>query len=113
MRITHRLNRELEVWRSDAAEDGSGGQTVTLLLVGTIQMKIDQPSAAEQMVAAQAGAELTHVGYSEPDADVQRGDELRGDGQTFRVDSLVQPSTPRYSKASLVQVQAEGGDDPS
>ncbi|WP_018503078.1 head-tail adaptor protein [Parafrankia discariae] len=113
MRITRRLNRELEVWRPVAEDDGAGGQTVTPMLVDTVPMKIDQASAAERLLAAQAGAELTHNGYAEPDADIARGDELRGDGQTFRVDSVVEPSTPRYRKAGLVQVQAEPGDEPS
>lgn len=107
MRITRRLNRELEVWRPAAEDDGTGGQTVTPMLVGTEAAKVDQASAAERLLAAQAGAELTHVCYLEPGADIARGDELRGDGQTFRIDSVVEPSSPRYRKASLVQVQAE------
>ncbi|MEX5637407.1 phage head closure protein [Parafrankia sp. FMc2] len=111
MRITHRLNRELTVWRPATQDDGAGGQTVTLLPAGTVDMKIDQASAAERVLAAQAGAELTHNGYAEPDADLLRGDELRGQGQRYRVDSVVEPSSPRYRKASLVQVQAEPGDE--
>ncbi|MCK9921606.1 head-tail adaptor protein [Frankia sp. AgPm24] len=107
MKISHLLNRDVEVWRSVAEDDGAGGQTVDLLLVGTLPMKIDQASAAERTLAAQAGAELTHTGYAEADADLARGDELRGAGQTFRVDSVVEPSTPRYRKAQLVEVQAE------
>ncbi|EFC78732.1 phage head closure protein [Parafrankia sp. EUN1f] len=111
MRITHRLNRELEVWRPATEDDGAGGQTVTQLPAGTVPAKVDEASAAERVLAAQAGAELTHVAYLEPEADVLRGDELRGGGQAFRVDSVVEPSSPRYRKASLVQVQAEPGDD--
>lgn len=53
--------------------------------------------------------------YLSARADVRRGDELRGtddlgNAQRFRVQSVVQPSTPVYSKAEveLTQSQREG-----
>ena len=43
-----------------------------------------------------------------PDTDVRRGDELRGDGQTFHVESVIEPSTPVYRKAICELIQTEG-----
>lgn len=112
MSIAHWLTRALEVWRPGTADDGLGGQTVTLTMVGTVRAKVDQPSFAtgdERRQGGQWGAEHSHNIFMEPDADVRRGDELRGDGQTFRVLATVHPSTPRYTKAPASELnQPEG-----
>lgn len=108
MDITHLLNRTLQVWRVVATDDGAGGQDTTLVRQADVAAKVDQPSASDRMLAAQAGSEHTHSVYLQPTAGVQRGDELRGDGQTFRVLSVVQPSTPIYSKAECQLIQKEG-----
>ncbi|GGV86725.1 hypothetical protein GCM10010294_67700 [Streptomyces griseoloalbus] len=108
MDITHLLNRTLQVWRIVATDDGAGGQDTTLVRQADAAAKVDQPSAAERTLAAQAGSEHTHNVYLQPTADVRRGDELRGDGQTFRVLSVVQPSAPIYSKAECQLIQKEG-----
>lgn len=105
--------RQLQVWRSDLADDGAGGQVATLVQVGTVQALVSQPSAAEQVVAAQAGAALTHVVYFGPADDVQRGDELRGDGDTFRVKATVVPSEAVYLRADVERIQHEPGDEGS
>lgn len=105
--ISHWLNRTLTVWRPTETSDGQGGATVTFQSMGSLQAKVDQPSAAEQWQAGQEGARHTHNVYLEPTADVQRNDELRGDGQTFRVYAVVEPSTPRYRKA-LCEMIGEG-----
>ncbi|MGW0942906.1 head-tail adaptor protein [Streptomyces sp. NPDC002623] len=107
------LNRALTVWRPQAADDGSGGQTTTLVEVGNVRAKVDQPTATERMVAASTSSRHSHDVYLLPRADVRRGDELRGTdalgtAQVFRVQSVVQPSTPVYSKALVELIQAEG-----
>ena len=108
MDVTHLLNRTLEVWRTVATDDGAGGQDTTVVRQADVAAKVDQPSAAERTLAAQAGSEHTHSVYLKPAAGVQRGDELRGDGQTFRVLSVVKPSAPVYSKAECQLIQKEG-----
>lgn len=99
MDITHLLNRLLEVWRTTTTDDGYGGQETALTRRADVPAKVDQPTASEQMLAQQAGAEHTHSVYLLPDADVRRGDELRGDGQVLLVRSVVAPSGPVYRKA--------------
>lgn len=108
--ISHWLNRSLEVWRPSTTGDGAGGTEVTYVQQpDPVMAKVDQSSMAERERANQWGAEHTHSIYLEPDADVLRGDELRGDGQVFRVLGWVSPSSERYRKAaSSERVQPEG-----
>ena len=110
------LNRQLEVHRLETADDGHGGQTTALDLKGTVRAKVDQPSPTERMVAAQSSSRHSHDIFMLPSADVRRGDELRGTDalgheQVFRVQSVVQPSTPVYSKALVELTQGEGEPD--
>lgn len=107
------LNRSLEVWRPGTAPDGYGGQTTTLVLQGSVRAKVDQPSVGERAIAAQTNSRHSHDIYLQPRADVRRGDELRGadalgNTQHFRVQSVVQPSTPIYTKALVELIQTEG-----
>lgn len=110
------LNRALEVHRPQTSDDGHGGKTTVLTLVGSVRAKVDQPSPTERMVAAQSGSRHSHDIFLLPTADVRRGDELRGSDalgnpQVFRVQSVVQPSTPVYSKALVELTQGEGEPD--
>jgi SPP1 family predicted phage head-tail adaptor len=106
--ITHLLNRTLEVWRIAREPNGSGGYRTTPVRQADVAAKVDQPSASERLLAMQGGTEHTHSVYLQPTADVRRGDQLRGDGQTFQVLSVVQPSTPIYSKAECQLIEREG-----
>ncbi|MEV7282872.1 phage head closure protein [Streptomyces sp. NPDC093111] len=105
--IGRHLNRTLEVWRPATTDDGYGGQESTYVHQGDVRGKVDQPSASERMLAQQAGAEHTHDVYLLPNADVQRGDELRGGGQRLRVKQVVEPSATRYRKAECQLIQTE------
>lgn len=107
-------DRTLEVWRTAAVSDGAGGEETTVALVGTIRAKVDQPSPTERLIAQQSGSRHSHNVYTDPRANVRRGDELRGtdalgQAQRFRVQSVVQPSRPIYSKALVELIQSEGG----
>lgn len=111
--IGHTLNRTLAVYRPQTNDDGHGGETTTLVLKGTVRAKVDQPSPTERMVAAQTQSRHSHDIFLLPRADVRRGDELRGEdalgnAQVFRVQSVVRPSTPVYSKALVELAQGEG-----
>ncbi|GHH83857.1 head-tail adaptor protein [Streptomyces capitiformicae] len=110
------LNRQLSVYRMQTTDDGYGGQETALVAVGTVRAKVDQPSPTERMVAAQTNSRHSHDIYLLPTADVRRGDELRGTDalghdQVFLVQSVVQPSTPVYTKALVELTQAEGEPD--
>ncbi|MFG2993955.1 head-tail adaptor protein [Streptomyces sp. NPDC048257] len=107
------LNRRLQVWRPITSDDGAGGQDTTLVLQGTVRAKVDQPSNADRMLAAQAGSQHDHTVFLLPGADVRRGDELRGTdrlgtAQVLRVLAVVEPSTPVYRKAPCQLMQREG-----
>ncbi|ROO51459.1 SPP1 family predicted phage head-tail adaptor [Micromonospora sp. Llam0] len=104
---THDLPRQLTVWRPQLVDDGAGGQTVTHVQVGAVWARVPQPSTAERVAAAQAGAAHTTPLYLRPDADVARGDELRGGGEVWRVTSTVVPSEPAYLRADCKWVQSE------
>jgi len=100
--------RELAVWRATLTDDGAGGQTATLVQVATVHALVSQPTAAEQMVADQSGATLTHIIHLGPEDDVRRGDELADDGgEVFRVISTVMPSEAVYLRANCERRQAE------
>lgn len=111
--IGHTLNRTLTVHRPQTSDDGHGGQTTTLVQVGTVRGKVDQPSPTERLMAAQAESRHSHNIYLSPRTIVRRGDELRGadalgNAQVFRVESIVYPSTPVYAKAFVELTQGEG-----
>ena len=76
--IGHLLNRTATVLRPSSATDDVGGQAVTLEAVGTVRIKVGQPTAQEQMVGDQWGARFTHVAHVLASADVERGDEIDG-----------------------------------
>lgn len=111
--VGRQLNRRLEVWRPVTSGDGAGGQETNLAQQGTVRAKVDQPSNADRMLAAQAGSTHDHTIFLAPTADVRRGDELRGtdqlgQAQVFRVLSVVAPSTPVYRRAACELIQREG-----
>lgn len=113
MSVGRYLTRRLEVWRTVTVDDGAGGQETTHALQSTVRAKVDQPSATERLVAAQAGSTHSHDIWLLPSADVHRGDQLRGtdalgQSQVFRVLSVVQASRPVYSKVFAELLQDEG-----
>lgn len=107
--VAHLLNRTLTVHRPATTPDGAGGQDVTLVHVANVRAKVDQPTPEERREADQWGAEHTHTARFLPDADVERGDELRGDGQVFRVLATVTNSRRTYLRALCRLVEHEPG----
>jgi len=107
------FNRQLQVWRTTTVDYGAGGEEIALAQVGTVRAKVDQPSPTERLIAQQTGSRHSHNVYLSARADVRRGDELRGtddlgNAQRFRVQSVVQPSSPVYSKAEVELTQSQG-----
>jgi len=105
----YELNRTLEVWRAGLVDDGQGGQDEVRASTGTVRGKVNEPSAEERIEAQRSGVELTHSIHLLPDADVQRMDELRGDGEVFLVRSTGWPSTRVYLRAQCTRDQSEQG----
>jgi len=103
----YELTRELAVWRSARVDDGQGGQDETRSSSTTVRAKVNEPSEAARIEAMRSGVDLTYQLHFLPDADVQRGDELRGNGEVFRVQSTVRPSTPVYLRATCIRDQYE------
>lgn len=104
----HELNRTFAVWRTTTADDGAGGQTTVTAQAGTVRARVSQPSAAERVAADQAGTRLGAIVHMAPGEDVRRGDELRGDGETYRVVAVISPSEPVYLRADCERIQHEG-----
>ena len=108
--IGHLLNARVEVWRAVLAEDGGGGQIETWEPQGTQPARLSQPSSAPRDAGDQLGAELVHVVYLRPSADVRRGDELRRAEQGLQVRAVFEPSVAgTYRRADCTSRQAEGG----
>ncbi|KOG21998.1 phage head closure protein [Streptomyces viridochromogenes] len=93
-RVSHLLNRQLQVWRHVRTPDGGGGWTQAWTQVSTTRARISQPSARERVVADASQAQLTHVIYTPDGADIRRGDELRLGARVFEVLATYEPSEP-------------------
>lgn len=105
----HELPDTLTLWRPTSVDDDLGGSTDTLVEVGPVRAKVNQPAGIEQVEAMQAGSSLTIILHFRPDADVRRGDVLvRADGDRFRVRYTVHPSVRVYLRADVEQIQSEG-----
>lgn len=101
------LNREIEVWRRIFVEDESGGRSAVWNYMSTERTRIMQPSIDQQLVAAQAGAQLTHIAYFLPTVDILRGDELRGENQVLSIWAVSTPSEPVYLRANCEELDVE------
>ena len=102
------------MWRPTQTADGSGGYTTSYVNQGLVDLKVDQSSAAEQVVAAQAGANHSHNAYADPDEDIQRKDLLvvtgvdpnSGSGEMYQVKATTTPSTPIYLKCQCERIES-------
>jgi head-tail adaptor len=107
-RVGHLLNSSAEVWRQLRSDDGMGGWNLDWASVGVARARFSQPSAAERVIAAQNGADLSHVVHLADTADVRRGDELRRGTKIFEVIAVYEPSMPgTYLRADCKFRQGE------
>ncbi len=105
--IGHLLNSTATVYRPAFAADGRGGRSTTFSGVGTIRVKVGQPSAEEREIAARGGATLSHVVHAPYGTDVRRGDELAVGGvRRLRVIDVVTNSRQSYVRVDCEVVQA-------
>lgn len=107
--IGHRLNRSLRHWRIEREPNGSGGWVTTWVDRGPVRCRVSQPTAAERLLAQQAGAAHTQPVYLAPDTDVRRGDELRDTGETWRVTATFYPSVRVYVRADCELIETDEG----
>ncbi|MFF8942840.1 head-tail adaptor protein [Streptomyces sp. NPDC014864] len=101
------LNVSADVYRDQRTPDGMGGYTRAWVDHGPVRCRFSQPTAVERTIGAQHGDSLTHVVYLLPNADVQRGDELRRGSDVFLVLATYQPSVAgTYLRADTLHRQA-------
>lgn len=104
--IGHLLNSAAVVYRPSFTADGRGGRATSWSTVGTIRVKVGQPSAEEREIAARGGADLTHVIHASHGVDVRRGDELDvGGPRRMRVVSVVTDSHRSYLRIGCEVMQ--------
>lgn len=82
----------LAVQRRTRASNGQGGWTETWATASTIAARMRPASASERTLAVQRQAQITHVCYCAADEDVTRGDQLSGEGRTYTVVAVREPS---------------------
>lgn len=109
MSITHLLNETVTQRREVRTPDGAGGTRADLAPIGTLAVRIPQPSTTERFYAEQPQAEHTQPIYADPDADLVRGDELvHADGRAWRVTAVLHPSKAKYVRADCELLEVRG-----
>lgn len=111
--IEHLMTQTLSLYRPTDVEDEGGGQVETLVQIGTIRAKVNQPTPEEVQAAGTWGAQLSHVVHTPVHNDVRRGDELGGEtpsevlpGFRLRVISVVSDSHQTYRRLLCEVTQA-------
>ena len=98
--IGHLLNDVASIYRAEFTSDGRDGRTKAMALVGTVRVRVAQPSAQERFIAAESGAMLTHVVHLAYGADVRREDEIDvGGARRLRVIDVIHDSSRTYTRA--------------
>lgn len=90
------LNHTFTHRRRERVSDGQGGWAITYNELGTVKGRLRPigggERGGEQSPAAREVREIRHVFYATADSDVQRGDELEGDGVIVEVLGVREPS---------------------
>ena len=85
-------NHTWTLTRKTRTSDGHGSFPASETTVGTLRGRMRPASATERTLAAQRLAEISHVFYCGADEEVQRDDVLSGEGRTWRVIAVREPS---------------------
>jgi len=80
------------IWRKERVFDGQGGWAESLVEVGSIAGRLRPVVGREGDSADQAQRVVTHVLYTLPAVDIQRGDMAVGAGKTVEVLGIRDPS---------------------
>lgn len=86
------LNNTFAVARPTRVSDGLGGWSIVLVDIGDVDGRMRPASSAEIEVAALQQREITHVFYVVATDDLRRGDQVSGDGATWDVLGVREPS---------------------
>lgn len=78
--------------RKSRTSNGQGGWTESYGSAASIEGRMRPATATERLMAAQRQAEISHVFYCAADEDVVRGDHLTGEGRTYEVIAVREPS---------------------
>lgn len=112
MSITHLLNAEAAVSRRDPQQARRGGGWQANFVLIDTALPVRRPwgaNAREQIIGAKRDEAVTHVSYTEPDADVRKDDTWLVEGVTYRVLGTLQPSEPHHLNVQLEAVQDAAG----
>ncbi|HUW11702.1 MAG TPA: phage head closure protein [Anaerolineae bacterium] len=103
------FNHTFTVTRKTRASDGQGGWTQTYGSVGSVSGRMRPASATEKVAAAQRQAEISHVLYTAADENIVRGDRVAGEGRTWDVTAIREPShAGHHLEIEAVEIQIEG-----
>ena len=90
------FNHTFTVSRRERVSDGQGGWAIAYNEVGTVEGRLRPlgagERAGEQAPAAREEREIRHVLYVAVASDIQRGDQVEGDGVTVDVLGIREPS---------------------
>jgi len=90
------LNHTFVHRRRERVSDGQGGWAIAYNEVGTVEGRLRPVGGGErggeQSPAAREEREIRHVLYVVADEDIQRGDQLEGDGVVVDVLGVREPS---------------------
>lgn len=104
--IDHLLTDTAEVYRATLVPDGRGGRTRSFASIGFERVKVNQPTASEQDVAARLGALQVVRVHARYGADIERGDELDvGWSRRLRVVAVLSNSGRTYRRVECEEVQ--------
>lgn len=102
------LNNTFTVERRTRTSDGMGGWVIAYAPAGSYKGRMRPASSAERDVADQQQRNLTHVLYVVGTADIQRGDQVTGDGVTVHVLGVREPSrSDHHLEIDCEEVQLE------
>ena len=102
-------NHTWTLTRKTRTGNGHGSFPVTETSVGTVRGRMRPASANERTLAAQRQAEVSHVFYCGADEDVMRDDALSGQGRTWRVVAVRDPShAGHHLEVDCIEMQKAG-----
>lgn len=96
-------NETAAVQRPTRTSDGQGGWTDTLQPAGTIRCRVRTWTSEEALIARQGGVNLSHILYTDHDADLARNDVVTFRGVVADVRSIRRPSEPQHHMVADLQ----------
>lgn len=109
------LNNTFTISRRVRTSDGQGGWAISYEDIGSVEGRLRPASGAEREVAAQEERQITHVLYvvasahiSGTSEDIQRGDQVEGDGVIVEVMGVREPSRAgHHLEIDCLEIQHE------